>query len=51
MGTGPRIPLLDEFIESVIRRASEENSGSTPRADPQLQQACEALFRHYTLGD
>ncbi|MEZ5946613.1 MAG: nucleotidyltransferase domain-containing protein, partial [Hyphomonas sp.] len=49
LGTGPRIGLLDKFLEDVIQRASEETPARRPKPGLALQDACGALFRHYTL--
>ncbi|MEZ5998736.1 MAG: nucleotidyltransferase domain-containing protein [Hyphomonas sp.] len=50
LGTGRRIRPLDDFLESVIQRASEETPERAPKPGLALQEACDALFRHYALA-
>lgn len=49
MGEGPRVAVIDAFLESELRLA-QEGAIKAPPASPEFHEAAEALFRALVLG-
>lgn len=49
LGEGPRVAVIDAFLENELRLA-QEGAIQTPPASPEFREAAEALFRALVLG-
>ncbi|MCR6630697.1 MAG: nucleotidyltransferase domain-containing protein [Magnetospirillum sp.] len=49
MGEGPRVAVIDAFLEQELRLA-QEGAIQTPSASPEFHEAAEVLFRALVLG-
>lgn len=49
LGKGPRVPMLNAFIEAEMQRAAE-HAKNNPSAAPDIREEAEALFRDLVIG-